>query len=60
MLGDHLKTDASLKFIEEKFTDTSIAELMGAEWKQEGITPDKRNTKALNNPEAYMGVYESL
>ena len=60
VLGDHLKTDASLKFIEKKFTDTSIAELMGAEWQQEGITPYKRNTKALNNPEAYMGVYEAL
>jgi len=60
VLGDHLKTDASLKFIEEKFTDTSIAELMGAEWKQEGITPYKRNSEALNNPEAYMGVYETF
>lgn len=60
VLGDHLKTDASLKFIEEKFTGTSIAKLMGAEWQQEGITPYKRNTKALNNPEAYMGVYETL
>ena len=60
VLGDHLKTDASLKFIEEKFTGTSIAKLMGAEWQQEGITPYKRNTKALNNPEAYMGVYEAL
>ena len=60
VLGDHLKTDASLKFIEEKFTDTSIAKLMGPEWQQEGITPYKRNTKALNNPEAYMGVYEAL
>ncbi|GAA58321.1 hypothetical protein P20652_0175 [Pseudoalteromonas sp. BSi20652] len=60
VLGDHLKTDASLKFIEEKFTDTSIAELMGTEWQQEGITPYKRNVEALNNPEAYMGVYEAL
>ena len=60
VLGDHLKTDASLKFIEEKFTGTSIAKLMGAEWQQEGITPYKRNSEALNNPEAYMGVYEAL
>ena len=60
VLGDHLKTDASLKFIEEKFTNTSIAKLMGAEWQQEGITPYKRNSEALNNPEAYMGVYEAL
>ncbi|MGS0498891.1 McrB family protein [Pseudoalteromonas mariniglutinosa] len=60
VLGDHLKTDASLKFIEEKFTDTSIAKLMGPEWQQEGITPYKRNIEALNNPEAYIGVYEAL
>ncbi|WP_350634638.1 AAA family ATPase [Pseudoalteromonas sp. GW168-MNA-CIBAN-0100] len=60
VLGDHLKTDASLKFIEEKFTDTSIAKLMGPEWQQEGITPYKRNVEALNNPEAYIGVYEAL
>ena len=61
VLGDHLKTDASLKFIEEKFTDTSIiAKLMGPEWQQEGITPYKRNIEALNKPEAYIGVYEAL
>ncbi|QLJ07809.1 AAA family ATPase [Pseudoalteromonas sp. JSTW] len=60
VLGDHLKADVSLKFTEEKFTDTSITSLMGAEWQQEGIIPYKRNVAALNNPEAYMGVYEAL
>jgi 5-methylcytosine-specific restriction protein B len=59
VLGDHLKTNASLKFIKEKFTSTSITKLMGSEWQQEGITAYKRNSAALKNPKAYIGIYES-
>jgi 5-methylcytosine-specific restriction protein B len=59
VLGDHLKADVSLKFIEEKFTDTSILQLMGNDWSQDGIRPYQRNNAALLNPEAYKGIYDS-
>ncbi|WP_259650354.1 McrB family protein [Shewanella morhuae] len=58
VLGDHLKTESSLKFIEEKFTDASVLTLMGSDWSQDGIRPYQRNKAALRNPEAYKGIYE--
>ncbi|QYJ91998.1 AAA family ATPase [Shewanella halotolerans] len=58
-LGDHLKSDISLKFIEEKFTDASVLALMGNDWSQDGIRLYQRNNAALLNPEAYKGIYES-
>ncbi|RTR38437.1 GTPase [Shewanella canadensis] len=59
VLGDHLKSDISLKFIEEKFTDASVLQLMGNDWSQEGIRPYQRNNAALLNPKAYKGIYDS-
>ncbi|RTR34750.1 McrB family protein [Shewanella atlantica] len=59
VLGDHLKSDISLKFIEEKFTEASVLALMGNDWSQDGIRPYQRNNAALLNPEAYKGIYDS-
>jgi 5-methylcytosine-specific restriction protein B len=59
VLGDHLKTDASLQFIEEKFTDNSVLQLMGNDWSQDGIRPYQRNDAALRNPDAYKGIYDA-
>ncbi len=59
VLGDHLKTDASLQFIEEKFTDSSVLQLMGNDWSQDGIRPYQRNDAALRNPDAYKGIYDA-
>ncbi|MGI2107482.1 McrB family protein [Shewanella frigidimarina] len=59
VLGDHLKTDASLQFIEEKFTDSSVLQLMGNDWSQDGIRPYQRNDAALSNPDAYKGIYDA-
>lgn len=58
VLGDHLKSDDDLKFIEEKFDDASVLSLMGSDWSQEGIRPYQRNSEALRNAEAYIGIYE--
>ncbi|WP_025821000.1 AAA family ATPase [Shewanella marina] len=60
VLGDHLKSDPKLMFIEEKFTEASVSQLMGSDWLQDGIRPYQRNTKALSNPEAYIGIYDSF
>lgn len=60
ILGDHLKSDSKLMFIEEKFTEASVSQLMGNDWLQDGIRPYQRNTKALSNPEAYIGIYDSF
>lgn len=59
VLGDHLKTEPSLKFIEEKFTDASVLTLMGSDWSQDGIRIYQRNKAALLNPEAYKGIYDA-
>ena len=59
VLGDHLKTDASLQFIEEKFTDSSVLQLMGNDWSQDGLRPYQRNDSALRNPDAYKGIYDA-
>ncbi|MGS0695949.1 AAA family ATPase [Shewanella sp. 0m-4] len=60
VLGDHLKSEPKLMFIEEKFTEASVSQLMGSDWLQDGVRPYKRNMTALNNPEAYIGIYDSL
>ncbi|WP_234398817.1 AAA family ATPase [Pseudoalteromonas sp. T1lg88] len=60
VLGDHLKDDPKLKFIIEKYDDSSISKLMGHDWRSEGITPFTRNPAALESIEAYKGIYSAL
>jgi 5-methylcytosine-specific restriction protein B len=59
VLGDHLKPNNELRFIIEKFESAQISKLMGSDWELSGIQPYVRNDKALNNPQAYIGIYES-
>lgn len=57
VLGDHLKSDESLRFIIEQLNLDEITQLMGAEWELSGVQPYARNSLALKNPEAYIGIY---
>lgn len=59
VLGDHLKPNNDLRFIIEKFESVQISKLMGSDWELSGIQPYVRNDSALNNPQAYIGIYES-
>lgn len=59
VLGDPLKPNVELRFIVEKFEQSQISKLMGSEWELSGIQPYVRNNKALNDPQAYIGIYES-
>jgi 5-methylcytosine-specific restriction protein B len=59
VLGDPLKPNDELRFIIEKFHQSLISKLMGSEWESSGIQPYVRNDKALKNPQAYIGIYES-
>lgn len=62
VLGDHLKTDKHehLKFFHDKYSDDTVFKLMGNDWSSNGIRPYKRNKYALDNPLAYIGIYDSL
>jgi 5-methylcytosine-specific restriction protein B len=60
VLGDHLKPNNDLRFIIEKFTSSDMSKLMGDEWELAGIQPYVRNDSALNNPQAYIGIYELI
>ncbi|ELV8757592.1 AAA family ATPase [Vibrio vulnificus] len=57
VLGDHLKTDESLRFVVEQFDANEIAQLMGDDWDQVGIQPYVRNDHAFKVVEAYIGIY---
>ncbi|WP_192021350.1 McrB family protein [Shewanella sp. WPAGA9] len=59
VLGDHIKSDPELKFINEKFTSDAVKSLMGKDWSHDGIKPYQRNKAALDSPEAYKGIYDS-
>jgi hypothetical protein len=59
VLGDHLKPNNDLRFIIEKFESAQVSKLMGSDWELSGIQPYVRNDNALNNPKAYIGIYES-
>jgi len=59
VLGDNLKP-LGMRFIQKKFTSKKIAALMGEEWEaQNSIQAYKRNTAALIEPKAYIGIYDS-
>jgi len=60
VLGDHRKDDQSLHFIIEKFNSNTVITLMGKDWEQTGIQPYQRNQQALDNPQAYIGIYETI
>ncbi|WP_260261658.1 AAA family ATPase [Vibrio intestinalis] len=57
VLGDHLKADASLRFVVEQFDANEVAQLMGDDWDQTGIKPYVRNDQAFNTAAAYIGIY---
>lgn len=57
VLGDHLKSDESLRFIIEQLDVGEITQLMGAEWESSGVQPYARNIRALKDPGAYIGIY---
>lgn len=57
VLGDHLKTDESLRFVAEQFDANEIAQLMGDDWDQVGIQPYVRNDHAFKVAAAYIGIY---
>lgn len=57
VLGDHLKTDESLRFVVEQFDANEIAQLMGDDWEQVGIQPYVRNDHAFKVAAAYIGIY---
>ncbi len=57
VLGDHLKTDESLRFVVEQFDTNEIAQLMGDDWDQVGIQPYVRNDHAFKVAAAYIGIY---
>ncbi|MCU8462384.1 AAA family ATPase [Vibrio vulnificus] len=57
VLGDHLKTDESLRFVVEQFDANEIAQLMGDDWDQVGIQPYVRNDHAFKVAAAYIGIY---
>lgn len=57
VLGDHLKTDESLRFVVEQFDANEIAQLMGDDWDQVGIQPYVRNGHAFKVAAAYIGIY---
>ncbi|HAW93260.1 MULTISPECIES: McrB family protein [unclassified Arsukibacterium] len=60
VLGDHLKTDATLRFVNEKYSDATVLKLMGNDWQANGFRPFQRNIAALMTPEAYIGIYDSV
>lgn len=57
VLGDHLKTDESLRFVVEQFDASEVAQLMGEDWDQTGVQPYSRNNQALKTAAAYIGIY---
>lgn len=57
VLGDHLKNNEGLRFIYEQFDAEEITKLMGADWELNGVQPYVRNSEALINPNAYIGIY---
>ncbi|MBN3573578.1 McrB family protein [Vibrio neptunius] len=57
VLGDHLKTDESLRFVVEQFDANEIAQLMGDDWDQVGMQPYVRNNHAFKVAAAYIGIY---
>ncbi len=57
VLGDHLKTDESLRFVIEQFDASEVAQLMGEDWDQTGVQPYSRNNQALKTAAAYIGIY---
>jgi len=59
VLGDHLKQSNDHKFFIEKFDSNRISKLMGNNWEQAGIQPFTRNAKALFEPQAYIGIYDT-
>ncbi len=57
VLGDHLKADEDLRFIKEQFDAEEMIRLMGSDWELNGVQPYVRNSQALKNPDAYIGIY---
>lgn len=57
VLGDHLKNNEGLRFICEQFDAEEITKLMGDDWELNGVQPYVRNSEALINPDAYIGIY---
>ncbi|QOL27347.1 AAA family ATPase [Thalassotalea sp. LPB0316] len=58
VLGDHLKQEAQLRFIIEKFDSSEIANLMGNDWELNGVQPYTRNSMAFKDAKAFIGIYE--
>ena len=61
VLGDHLKMQSELKFIEKKFTNNALRALLGDDWLNEGNRQSlwTLNRSALLTPEAYVAVYDA-
>lgn len=57
VLGDQLKTDESLRFICEQFDADEMTLLLGDAWELNGVQPYVRNSQALKNSYAYIGIY---
>ncbi len=60
VLGDHLKSKTDDCFIIPIFDESEITKLMGDDWENDGIVAYKRNLDALNNPDAYIGIYSPI
>ena len=61
VLGDHLKKQPELKFIEEKFNRSALRSLLGDDWLNEGnqLPSWTLNRSALLVPEAYIAIYDA-
>lgn len=58
VLGDNLKPEG-MRFIQPKFSTKKVAKLMGQEWEsQNPLQAYKRNTSALAQAEAFIGIYD--
>ncbi|USD34013.1 MULTISPECIES: McrB family protein [Vibrio] len=57
VLGDHLKSSEGHRFIREQFDMKEMTKLMGVDWELNGAQPYVRNSEALKNPDAYIGIY---
>lgn len=57
VLGDSLKKNKNLQFIRRKYEDGEINDLMGLERVSPEVHAYHCNRIALDNPEAYIGIY---
>jgi len=57
VLGDHLKSNIELQFVQEKNSGSALKKLMGNDWQEGDVLQWELNEKALMMSKAYIGIY---